>query len=355
MTTVSRAAEGRGAVHPAQRLGEARGGVLRGRRRVGEAAIPGRAAAGPALRQSVDHDQRRERGDGDEEGDDRRIVDAARRIEGDQRERRGTAARPGQRAAHELVQHRRQRRCQHAAHEPAQNAQEGEPAHGDLLDKRHVVRAGRFGAARTAEEGRAVDAHEAGGRQRGGQRQHGADGRRGKMQRRLRQGGRGNDGLEQQPLGNEAVERRQGGNGERTHQKEDSGARHAMDEAAQPIEVAPSGGVQDGARAEEQQGLEPGMVEHVQECRRHRHGRRLVLGVGAEGQSEAQRHEDQADILDRRIGQHALEVAVEHRVEQPEHGRHRAQHDGRQRPPPGRAARAGRRRCARSRRSPPWS
>ena len=94
--------------------------------------------------------------------------------------------------------------------------------------------------------------------------------------------------------------------------KKSGGARHAMDETAQPVEVAAAGGVQDGAGAEEEQGLEPRMIEHMQECRRHRHGRRLVLGVGAEGQSQAQRHEDHADILDRRIGQDALEVAVEH-------------------------------------------
>ena len=145
------------------------------------------------------------------------------------------------------------------------------------------------------------------------------------MQRGLRQGRRGDDRLEQQPLRDEAVERRQGRDGERAHQEEGGRARHAVDEAAQPVEIAPPGGVQHGAGAEEQQRLEPRMIERMQQRRRHRHGRRLVLAVGAEGQSQAQRHEDHADILDRRIGQHALEVAVEHGIEQPEHRRHRAQ------------------------------
>ena len=41
--------------------------------------------------------------------------------------------------------------------------------------------------------------------------------------------------------------------GERAHQEEDGGARHAMDETAQPVEIAPAGGVQHGAGAEEEQ------------------------------------------------------------------------------------------------------
>ena len=90
--------EGQRAVDAAQRLGEARGGVLGGGRRIGEAAVPGRAAARAPLRQAMDDRHGDERRDRDEEGDDRRIVDAARRIEGDQRQRR-RAARPAGRPA----------------------------------------------------------------------------------------------------------------------------------------------------------------------------------------------------------------------------------------------------------------
>jgi hypothetical protein len=111
---------------------------------------------------------------------------------------------------------------------------------------------------------------------------------------------------------------------------------HAMDETAQPVEIAPPGGMQHGAGAEEQQRLEPGMVERVQERRRHRHRRSEVLAVGAKSEREPQRHEDHADVLDRRIGEHALEIAVEHGIEQAQHRRHRAEDDRRQRPPPGR-------------------
>ena len=171
-----------------------------------------------------------------------------------------------------------QRHGQHAAEEAAQDAEQAKPPMAICCGQRHVVRAGRLGAARPAEKRRAVDAHEAGGGKRGGQRQHGADGRRGEVQRGLRQRRRGQDRLEQQPLRNEAVERRQGRDRERTHQEEDRGARHAVDETAQPIEIAPPGGVQHRAGAEEQQRLEPRMIEHMQQRRRHRHRRRLVLG-----------------------------------------------------------------------------
>jgi hypothetical protein len=108
-----------------------------------------------------------------------------------------------------------------------------------------------------------------------------------------------------------------------------------MDEAAQPIEIAPPRGVQHGARPKKEQRLEPGMIERMQECRGHGDRCGVMLAVGAEGERQAQRHEDHADILDRRVGEHALEVAVEHGIEQAQHGRQRAQDDRRQRPPPG--------------------
>ena len=64
------------------------------------------------------------------------------------------------------------------------------------------------------------------------------------------------DRLEGQPLGDEAVERRQCGDRDAADQKREGGLRHAMDEAAEMLHVALAGRGQHRAGAEEQQALE---------------------------------------------------------------------------------------------------
>ena len=82
------------------------------------------------------------------------------------------------------------------------------------------------------------------------------------------------DRLEGQPLGDEAVERRQRRDRRAADQEHERGLRHAVDEAAEMLHVALAGRGEHGAGAEEQQALEHRMVEHVQQAGGERERRR---------------------------------------------------------------------------------
>ena len=91
-----------------------------------------------------------------------------------------------------------------------QQAQRGERRHRSHATSGRSRRASAAaGAARPAEERDAVGLHEAGGGERGRQRQQRADRRHQELQQPLRQRRAEQDGLEGQPFGDEAVERRQ--------------------------------------------------------------------------------------------------------------------------------------------------
>ena len=92
-----------------------------------------------------------------------------------------------------------------------------------------------------------------------------------------------------------------------------------MNEAAEMLHVALAGGGQDRAGAEEQQALEERMIEDVEERRGQRQRRRPVHAVGAKGERKAEADEDDADVLDRVIGEQALEVVLHQRVENAHH------------------------------------
>ena len=81
------------------------------------------------------------------------------------------------------------------------------------------------------------------------------------------------------------------------------------------LHVALAGRGQNRAGAKEQQALEKRMVEHVQEAggQRQRRGRGHVKGL--ERQSEPETDEDDPDILDRVIGEKALEVVLHQCIE----------------------------------------
>ena len=70
--------------------------------------------------------------------------------------------------------------------------------------------------------------------------------------------------LQQQPLGHETARDRQGRRAHGSDPEGGGGERHAPAEAAEPVEVAFPGGVDDGAGAEEQRGLERGVADGEQ-------------------------------------------------------------------------------------------
>ena len=76
------------------------------------------------------------------------------------------------------------------------------------------------------------------------------------------------DGLKSQPFRYESVERRQRRDCNAADEENESSLRHAMDQAAEMLHVAFAGGVKHGAGAKEQQALEDGVIEHVEQRRR---------------------------------------------------------------------------------------
>ena len=131
--------------------------------------------------------------------------------------------------------------------------------------------------------------------------------------------------------------------------------RHAMNEAAEMLHVAFAGRGQHRAGAEEQQALEQRMVEDVQQRGGQRQRRGKQHAVRLEGERKAETDEDDADVLDRMIGEQPLEIVLHERVKHAHHrrcsGRARARRCSTTRP----GRRQDRRRCARSRRRRPSS
>ena len=165
------------------------------------------------------------------------------------------------------------------------------------------------------------------------------------------------DGLEQQPFGDEAVERRQGRDGGRADQEAEAGHRQAVDQPAQPLQIALAArAVQHGAGAHEQQALEQRVVERVQQPggERQRRARRQAVRGEAERQP-------QADI-DRRPGSRPCcrpgaasgRSASGHRAA-PSRPIARADDHHHRRPTTRRAGRRGRRAGGSRRRPRPWS
>ena len=138
-------------------------------------------------------------------------------------------------------------------------------------------------------------------------------------------------------------------------EKGEGGLRHAADEPAKVLHVALAGCGKHSAGAEEQQALEERMVEDVEQGGRHRQRGGQGHAMRLEGEREAEADEDDADILNRVIGEQPLEVVLHQRVEHAHHCGHAAEGEHEHAPPPGGRRRPGRRRCARSRRPRPWS
>ena len=68
-------------------------------------------------------------------------------------------------------------------------------------------------------------------------------------------------------------------NRRRADQEGRAGDRHALEQSAQPIEFARAGGVQHRSGAEEQQALEDGMVDDVQQAAGEAEGRHRRVAV----------------------------------------------------------------------------
>ena len=83
--------------------------------------------------------------------------------------------------------------------------------------------------------------------------------------------------------------------------------------AAEPLDVAQARGVQHRAGAAEQQALQQAWLTQWKSAAVSARAASNGQAVGAEQQGEAEADGDDADVLDRRIGEQRLEVALEQR------------------------------------------
>ncbi len=150
----------------------------------------------------------------------------------------------------------------------------------------------------------------------------------------LRQAGAEKDCLKDEPFRGEAVERGQGGDGRAGDQRRKARRRHPVNEAPEPLHVARARRGENGAGAEEKRALEDRVVERVKERGGERERGRRLHSVRLERQRQAERREDNPDVLDRAIGERPLEIALHHRGERAQSRGEAADHEARRSPPP---------------------
>ena len=150
----------------------------------------------------------------------------------------------------------------------------------------------------------------------------------------MREARREQERLQQQPLGDEPVERRQAGAGERPREREPGYPRHAMDQPSELAEAALLGRVQHRAGGEEQQALEERVIEGVIEACRQRDRREERLVVALEQDRQADAGDDNADILDRGVREQPLHVGLHRREEHAEQCRREPENQRKHAPPP---------------------
>ena len=171
-----------------------------------------------------------------------------------------------------------------------------------------------------------------------GQRHCEHQGRRGKryqhVDERLRQTRREQECLQQQPLGHEAVQRRQTGNRQRADERQPGNPRHPMYQPAELAQAALLRRVQHRAGREEQQALEEGVVQRVIQHRGQRDCREQRLVVGLEEDGETDAGDDDADVLDGRVGKQPLHVGLHGREDHTEERSDKAEHQRDGAPPP---------------------
>lgn len=114
--------------------------------------------------------------------------------------------------------------------------------------------------------------------------------------------------LQQQPLRNKAIERRQTGNRQRAHQGHGRHPGHSVGQATKRPKASAFGCMQDIARGKKEQALEKRVVQGMQQGRAERECREQwkMTRVKQDGQSNPGK--DKADVFNRGVGQQSLHV-----------------------------------------------
>ena len=190
-------------------------------------------------------------------------------------------------------------------------------------------------AAPLPQKDHAEDLDETGGGQRPGQCQQRSPERDQQFQQRMRQCRREQKGLKGQPLRDKAVEGGQGRDGDTADQKERRRPGETVNQPPHLLHVPFVGGVQHRPGPHEEQPLEHGMVEGVIQGGNQRQGRQIRQLEGGKDHRQTEPDQDDADILDRVIGQQALQVMLHQGIQHTHHRRDQPQRQHDRPPPPG--------------------
>ena len=314
------------------RLAEALRRILHSRRLRGKAAIPHRALSQASVILAMhDLDGQQQYADGNDEYDHRAVAGA---IGVDRRQQPPRHARP----AHCRTEQQRIDRVEKSDDLDREYAQQeaagAEPDKRDAFERPGIMRVGEIRLAWPAEENHAVEFHHHIRSQSRGENERRGGERHEHVDERLRQARREQERLQQQPLGDEPVERRQAGAGESPREREPGDPRHAMDQPAELAEAALLRRVQHRARGEEEEAFEEGVIERVVERRRQGDRCEERLVVALEQDREADAGDDDADVLDRGVREQALHVGLHRREEHAEQRRGEPENQREHAPPP---------------------
>ena len=172
----------------------------------------------------------------------------------------------------------------------------------------------RMRAAWQCEERNPERLCEAGQGEHTGQRQHRCGNGKHQLQKHAGNVKTEKKTLEDQPLADEAVGGRQRGNRDGSDQKEDPGPRHAPEQATIFLHVPGMRGIEQRARAEEQQGLEHRVVDRMVEPGQQPERSKFFESVGLKDHAGADAQQDDADILHAMEREETLEVMFHQRI-----------------------------------------
>ena len=232
------------------------------------------------------------------------------------------------------LQQRPDRRYDRAGGQSEHDARRGQSGHRDQLDPTDLAGARSLWAAGHREEADAERFDEAGDREGSGQGERAAGHQRDDGHERLAQRPtKTEQRLHRQPLAREPVERGQSGDGRAANEERDRGDRHPVDQAPEALDLPGPHRAVDRPGAEEQEGLEHGVIDHVEQRRTQSQDDDRVGTRAAARQRDPQSEQDDPDVLDAVVREQPFEIVLHQRVQHTQTGARRAEGNDNGAPP----------------------
>ena len=178
---------------------------------------------------------------------------------------------------------------------------------------------------RRTQEDRSVNLHKTGDRQSADQGECG----RGKGCTGERAAGPVCERAEQaevyEKLADKSVQRRQAADRHRPDHEAEGSPRHRLRQTPQMIDFAGVDGVDDGAGAQEQQGLEQGVVPDMQQTTTQTEDHQILAADRTADERQSQPNHDDSDVLDAMVRQQPLQIVLTDSKRHAKDARHHAQ------------------------------